>query len=201
VLAQDYEPVELIVVDGGSEDRTAEIAGSFEQVIFEEENGAGVTQARNAGLRLARGEFISFFDSDDVMMPHKLSAQIGYLLDNPGTACVLARHSLLLEPGKDAPDWLRPDPVFGDPGGVDPVSAVYRRAALEQIGGFDTSFRMAEGMELLGRMREAGMQVDVLGEKVYHRRIHDSNVSSDRARMASSLLRSLKGHIDRGKQP
>ena len=199
VLAQDYEPIEVIVVDGGSVDETPAVARSF-PVHFIQQADAGVTTSKNVGLTVAKGEFVGFFDSDDVMMPHKVSAQVGFLMENPDAAGVLARHELLLEPGREEPDWLRKDPVFGDPGGVDPVSAVYRKSALDEVGGFDTSFRMAEGMELLGRMREAGLVISVLDQVVYQRRMHDSNVSSDRSRMASSLLRSLKGHIDRGKR-
>jgi glycosyltransferase involved in cell wall biosynthesis len=196
VLEQDYEPVELIVVDGGSVDKTPEIAGSFPEVIYEQQNDAGVTESKNAGLRLAHGEFIGFFDSDDLMLSHKLSRQVGYLVEHPDIACVLARHRVLVEPGTQAPTWAR-DSVFGDPGGVDPVSAVYRKASLESVGGFNTSFRMAEGMELFARMKEAGLKISVLDEVVYRRRVHESNVSHDRRKMASSLLRSLKSHVDR----
>jgi len=199
VLDQDYPSVEVIVVDGGSEDETPSIARSF-PVHYIQQTDAGVTTSKNAGLAAAKGEFISFFDSDDVMMQDKLSSQVGFLVDHPETDGVLARHELLIEPGTEEPDWLSKDPVFGDPGGVDPISAVYRKSALDSVGGFDTSFHMAEGMELLGRMREAGLVISVLDQIVYQRRIHGSNVSRDRRAMGSALLQSLKGHIDRGKQ-
>ncbi len=69
--------IEVIVVDDGSTDNTADLVrGSFPSVKFIQQENAGVSAARNAGLNEASGEWIALLDSDDEWLPHKLSRQI-----------------------------------------------------------------------------------------------------------------------------
>lgn len=77
VLAQSYRPIEVIVVDDGSSDRSVEIASSFAPAVtvVVQENG-GPASARNEGIRRSRGEFIAFVDADDLWHPEKLTAQV-----------------------------------------------------------------------------------------------------------------------------
>jgi glycosyltransferase involved in cell wall biosynthesis len=83
IFAQDYAPIEVIVVDDGSKDRSSEIAGSFERVNLLCQANAGPAAARNAGLERAKGDFVAVVDADDLMPPDKLTVQISYLLDHP----------------------------------------------------------------------------------------------------------------------
>src|SRR5688572_9773107 len=70
VLAQTYHPVELIIVDDGSTDNTADvIAGFANDVTYIKQSNGGVASARNTGFRVARGEFIALIDSDDRWKP------------------------------------------------------------------------------------------------------------------------------------
>ncbi|MBI4573499.1 MAG: glycosyltransferase family 2 protein, partial [candidate division NC10 bacterium] len=83
ILAQDYQPIEVIVVDDGSTDGTAAIARSFQGVRYLYQPNQGPAFARNAGIAVARGAFIAFLDADDLMVPTRLSVQAGYLLAHP----------------------------------------------------------------------------------------------------------------------
>ncbi len=84
VIAQDYHPLEIIVVDDGSTDDTGEKLMPFrEKIILLEQENRGVSAARNAGIKAAGGEFIAFLDSDDLWMPGKISCQINFFNDNP----------------------------------------------------------------------------------------------------------------------
>ncbi len=84
VLAQTYEPIEVIVADDGSTDDTADVVTRFgPRVRCERQANAGVSAARNLGLRRARGEFIAFLDSDDAWLPWKVAAQVALLRRRP----------------------------------------------------------------------------------------------------------------------
>ena len=75
ILRQDYHPSEVIVVDDGSTDNSANIARSFKEVRYIHQSNQGVAMARNVGIAAARGEFIAFLDADDLWTPNKLSIQ------------------------------------------------------------------------------------------------------------------------------
>ena len=85
VLAQTYGNWELLIVDDCSEDRTEEVVREFSDprirfYVMPEHGGAA--EARNLGLREARGEWIAFLDSDDLWMPEKLEKQIAFMKEN-----------------------------------------------------------------------------------------------------------------------
>lgn len=77
VLAQTYTELEVVVVDDGSTDNTAEVVRQFEsRVRYVYQSNAGTASARNTGIRSARGEVISFLDHDDLWLPGKLERQL-----------------------------------------------------------------------------------------------------------------------------
>jgi glycosyltransferase involved in cell wall biosynthesis len=91
ILAQDFVDFELIVIDDGSTDRSAEIVSAFAhdpRVALHKQANAGVVAARNAGLRLAQAEFVAFLDADDIALPGRLVKQVAYLRAHPETAVI-----------------------------------------------------------------------------------------------------------------
>lgn len=86
VLSQSYSNLELIIVDDGSTDDTLNLLSSFEEdkrVRVFSQNNHGVSQARNFAIKKAKGEYISFLDSDDEWLINKLEKQIDFILANP----------------------------------------------------------------------------------------------------------------------
>ena len=197
VFAQDFESFEVVFVDDGSEDRTGEIAQSF-PVRYVRQANQGLPAARNAGLAVARGDLVAFLDDDDVLPPTKLSAQVRYLDEHPETGCVLGRQEWIFD-GVEAPRMAR-DPVFGELGGIQLVTAMIRRRVLEDLGGFDPSYRYAEDRDLFIRMREHGVGIAVLPEVVLHKRLHGSNMTMDPP-PTHPMLRSLREKLERERQP
>ena len=90
VLEQSYAHFELIVIDDGSTDDTLALAKGFDdcRIILKHQANAGVSMARNLGLSLASGEYITFLDADDVLPKESLAARVAYLDKNPHIAVV-----------------------------------------------------------------------------------------------------------------
>lgn len=89
VLAQTYRPIELIIVDDGSTDDTAEVVRRYgDEVRYIHQHNAGVAAARNTGFAAARGEFIALLDSDDYWYPWKIELQIAFLQRHPDVGMV-----------------------------------------------------------------------------------------------------------------
>jgi glycosyltransferase involved in cell wall biosynthesis len=194
LFSQDFDSYEAVFVDDGSVDGTAGIARSFPVRYLHQEN-QGLPAARNAGLAVARGELIAFLDDDDVLPETKLTLQASFLLEHTETGCVLGRQDWILEEGARPPSMKR-DPMFGDLGGIPMGSAMIRRRVLEELGGFDPSYRYAEDRDLFVRLREHGVDIVVLPDVVLHRRLHDSNMILSPPEH-HPLLRSLREKLER----
>jgi glycosyltransferase involved in cell wall biosynthesis len=194
IYAQDYEPLEVVVVDDGSTDRTREVVGSFPGVRYVHQENSGPAAARNRAFAEARGELVAVLDSDDLMAPGRIKSQAAYLSAHSDVGAVLGRQEWI-----DAPDSLPRDSVYGDPNGI-PVggAAMFRRSVLERLGGYDASFIQGEDTDLLIRMRELGLRHEILPEVVLIRRWSPASLTGGRS-VHDNLLRSLRGKLDRGR--
>ena len=88
VLAQTYRPIEIVIVDDGSTDDTPGVADSLaagfpDEIIAVHQGNAGPGLAREAGRQRARGEFIQYLDSDDILLPEKFALQVAGLSADP----------------------------------------------------------------------------------------------------------------------
>jgi glycosyltransferase involved in cell wall biosynthesis len=88
-LGQTHSDIQVIVADDGSSDETRSVAESYgARVTYVRQANAGVSAARNFGMRHARGEFIAFLDSDDSWEPWKIEAQVAALRRHPEAGLV-----------------------------------------------------------------------------------------------------------------
>jgi glycosyltransferase involved in cell wall biosynthesis len=197
LYAQDYGPFEVVFVDDGSTDASAAIARSFRGIRYVHQENQGLAAARNTGLSLAHGDFLAYLDDDDLIPPHKLRRQAEYLVANPDVVCVLGRQEIMLEPGVEPPEWLKRDTIFGDLDGIPFVSAMIRTELLRQVGGFDETYRFAEDRDLFVRLREHGINIEVIPEVLLFRRMHGQNMNFRLRPAKHPLLRSLKAKLDR----
>jgi glycosyltransferase involved in cell wall biosynthesis len=197
VLAQDYEPFEVIVVDDESTDASAEIVKSHPEVRYLRQRNGGPNVARNTGVDAAAGEFIAFVDADDVVPPNKLSIQVGYLVEHPEIPCVLGRQHWV-----DPPANLARDVVWGDLDGIPIMSAVIRRSTLLEVGGMAPEERGPDGryvamdLELFIRLRERGIPFVVLPDVVLERGFSAGNLVAGRE-LPPIPIRALKAKLDR----
>ncbi|MBL7215322.1 MAG: glycosyltransferase family 2 protein [Phycisphaerae bacterium] len=93
VLTQTHPADEIIVVDDGSSDNTADVVRSFgDKVIFLRQENAGASVARNTGIQAARYDRIAFLDADDEWVPKKLELQIEHLQSNPDLVWTMSNY-------------------------------------------------------------------------------------------------------------
>ena len=105
ICGSHYKAREIIVIDGGSEDDSRSIAGSFEEVRTIQQQGKGLYDAWNAGLEAANGELVGFLDSDDLWSSNKLHLQVSHMREHPENQYCIGRVKFFLEPG--CPDTAR----------------------------------------------------------------------------------------------
>jgi glycosyltransferase involved in cell wall biosynthesis len=191
VVAQDYDPFELIVVDDGSIDRTRAIAESFAKATVISQPNKGRAGACNTAIRASKGEFVCAFDADDLWPANRLTLQATFLSENPHVGCVLGRQEWI-----NPPPWLGRDAVFGDLDGIPIGSAMFRREVLDRLGGFDESFLHSEDMDLLVRVRELGVEIAILPEIIWYRRYHAAQMTAN-GPTVPPLLRSLREKLAR----
>src|SRR5579862_8217266 len=88
-LAQNYSPLEVVVVDDGSTDDTAEIMASYgPQILGIRQENKGCAGARNAGLEISTGEVVVILDSDDLLVPGAVEAKVKLLQSEPNVGLV-----------------------------------------------------------------------------------------------------------------
>lgn len=197
VLAQTYRPIEIIVVDDGSLDDTADIAQSCKEVRYIYQTNQGQGPAMNAGIKAARGEFIAFLDADDLWTPNKLGVQMDYLTEHPHVGYVIARMQNFLEPGIELPRRMTKDLLLTETVGLSVGTLVARKTVFEHVGNFDASYCHAKDVDWFVRAREAGIRMAILPEILLHRRLHSRNRSYRTQARISALLRVVKSSIDR----
>ncbi|CAN5682551.1 hypothetical protein BH18ACT13_BH18ACT13_10050 [soil metagenome] len=195
--AQDLDSYEVVFVDDGSTDRTAEIARSFPVCYLYQEN-QGPAAARNTAVEVACGDLIAFHDGDDVMPSTKLGVQVEYLSEHPETGCVLGRSEWIFENGA-APPWLTRDPIYGELGGIQPGTAMIRKQMLREAGGFDATYRYWEYQNLFVRLRQQGVRIDVSPDVVLRKRLHGANATLFPP-SEHPLLRTMREKLERDRR-
>jgi len=185
VLLQNFEPIEIIVVDDGSTDYSHYVYKMFSgsiKVLYHQIN-KGVSAARNSGIKYSSGEYIAFLDSDDYWLPNKLSVQIKYMIDKNSfisqTQEYWIRYGKLVNPNKK--NQKKGGNIFDislKRSYISPSCVVIKREALAKTGYFREDLKVAEDYELWLRLTSL-YEVDLIDHPFVVRemshRMHLSN--------------------------
>jgi len=194
VLQQEYESVEIIVVDDGSSDETAHVAASFPSVRYLHQNNRGLASARNLGIRESTGAYLLFLDADDRLCPGGLHTAARAMEAHPGCGFVYGRFHFvdstgqILENCDPPPD--NPDTYLGLFRGnhiAMCATVLFPRAVLDRVGGFRPELRASEDYDLYFRIAHLYPYFRHNGLMAECRR-HGDNMSLNAALMLRSTL-------------
>jgi glycosyltransferase involved in cell wall biosynthesis len=200
VLAQTYRPIELIVVDDGSTDHTAQItaqiAAATPAIELIRRPHQGPSAARNTGLERSSGDYWTIFDADDLMPPHRLAHQVTHLEQHPEHDIVLGLTQAFTNPGEPKPRHYNPQWDAG-PFSACAGTMMARRAVLEAVGLYDETIWMSYDVEWLARAKDAGVGAGQIDQLCLQYRIHRGNATADRPVVHAAMLKLLRESVHR----
>jgi glycosyltransferase involved in cell wall biosynthesis len=179
ILAQTHQPLEVIVIDDGSRDGTSKVAARHAgRITYLHQANQGPAAAKNVGIGVARGEYVSFLDADDVWLPEKLARQVALFRRRPEVHLSFTAFQNFWMPEVATEEArYRDHPLFRPSQAWSIGTLVARRRAFETYGRFETGRRGNENMLWYLRAAGAGASIDVLPEVLMRRRLHLGNAT------------------------
>lgn len=215
ILNQTYDNLQVIVVDDGSTDDTARIVQSYSPRVtyIHQANSGGCAAPRNRGLEYARGEFVTFFDADDIMLPDKLSRQVEALIRHPAAVMCITNYCNFTGTERST-DHMSTCPamvpylnrhkssdftlgseecrnILISENFTIASAPLFKTEIIKSLGGFDQSLKACEDFHLVYRVAMHG-DIVVSPNVGFERRLHDTNMSNDNERMLRNLIASRR---------
>jgi glycosyltransferase involved in cell wall biosynthesis len=202
VLDQTYTDFEILVVDDGSTDETADIANALtdQRVRYIYQDNQGLSAARNTGIKHSAGKYLSYLDSDDQFLPEKLEILLNVLEENPrygfaaGQAIPIDEDDNLIGEIFDVP--LPEDGsqlLLGNPLHVG--SVMVERSWQEKVGFFDEALRSYEDWDMWLRLARAGCPMTWVARSVSLYRFHGHQMTRLGNQMTTATFAVLDKHF------
>lgn len=207
VAAQTVKPLEVIVVDDGSDDGTFEAASACGKdmngvpLIVQRQDNRGAGAARNAGVRAAKGDWLAFLDADDEWLPRKIERSLAHANE----ATLIAHDYVEVKNGRETPmDCVRHLRAGADPfsalmlrGFIPSITVLARRDEVLAVGGFEESLPAAQDYDLwLKLLERPGAKLAMFPEALARYSVTGTGITSKVAQRRRCSIRVLLRHLD-----
>lgn len=204
VRNQTFKDLEIIVVNDGSSDGTAEWLESQSDIRTLSQANSGIATSRNNGAALANGGWLSFLDHDDLWAADKLGDQMEFVSRNPDVALVAARHVRLGRRFRSPrhPAWIKGDLLVKaySESFIHTSSVMIRRDVFDKIGGFPPEYRFADEFDVwLTIARD--YPIAYFDKPLVFIRFHEFNTSHNRIGVRTDTYDILQKHYDSSRIP
>lgn len=192
IVEQAYPNLEIVVVNDGSTDNTANILKEFPaEINYHYQKKSGIATGWNRGVKEASGRFISFIDADDTWTKGKLNSQVEFLNENPDVdiAFGYAQEFSI----SDNLEIKRNNPIAG----VGAGTMMIQKKRFLDIGFFNPEWRKGIFCDWYLRATEAGLKIHMDSTVMLNRRIHDSNHGVVQRDKYVDYVRMLKASLER----
>jgi glycosyltransferase involved in cell wall biosynthesis len=198
VLGQSEPPAELLIVDDGSRDATADIVSTFSQcgVRSIQQAPQGAAAARNTGVKLARHQLLAFLDADDLWTSTKLEQQCAELRSDAALEMVFSHVRQFVSPDVEATRRARlrcPNESF--PGYLAGTMLI-RRESFERVGLFETEWAIGEFLAWYARAQLIGLREKMIPTVLLERRLHRTNQGILKRSERGDYVRVMKKILD-----
>ena len=189
IRRQTWTDWELILVDDGSTDTSGEVcqqaAREDDRIRLIQQANAGIPAALNAGLKLAKGEFLARMDADDLATPDRLQLQVDYLRANPDCVVVGGQAMQIDDTGRELGSMHSPlehDEIMsqlwqGRGSAIVHSGCMMRTSAVREVGGYQNELKVCEDLDLFLRLSETGTLANLQKQVIIVRR-HLQSISA-----------------------
>lgn len=177
IIQQTYQNFEILIVDGGSTDNTHQIVRSVSRAKLFEQEGAGLFDAWNQGIRMAGGDYFAILDSDDIWEPTALADHMKLLMQDPAKLGSVGHVNFFLEKDQSPPPEFKMSLLENSHRAYMPGCFVGRKEIVNKVGYYETEWKIASDIIWFGKVKELQSEICLLDRVVLNKRVHENNIS------------------------